>query len=109
MLNTLDFSLLTGDSEIYVVVASRGKYDEEAVERALHEQNAYVGLVAGKKRGLEILLSLERKGESPKKLDTVHVPAGLNIGAETPEEIALSIAAEIVSLRRSEKLLARNS
>jgi xanthine dehydrogenase accessory factor len=82
-----------------VVVASRGKYDEEAVERALHEQNAYVGLVASKKRGLEILLSLERKGESPKKLDTVHVPAGLNIGAETPVEIAWSIAAEIVSLR----------
>ncbi|HTF67270.1 MAG TPA: XdhC family protein, partial [Edaphobacter sp.] len=49
-----------------------------------------------------------RRGESPKKLDTVHVPAGLNIGAETPEEIALSIAAEIVSLR-TEKLLAKNS
>jgi xanthine/CO dehydrogenase XdhC/CoxF family maturation factor len=97
-----------GNLERHVVVASRGKFDEEAVEQALHEQSAYVRLVASKKRGLEILRSLESKGESPKKLDTVHVLAGNNIWAETPEEIALSIAAEMVS-RGTEKLLARNS
>ena len=43
LLNTLDFSLLLGTPERYVVVASRGKFDEEAVEQALHAQSAYVG------------------------------------------------------------------
>ncbi len=85
-----------------MVVASRGKFDEEAVEQALHTRSAYVGLVANKKRGQEILGSLERRGEPADKLATVRVPAGIDIGAETPEEIALSILAEIVS-RRTEK------
>ena len=101
LLKTLDFSLLPENPRRYVVVASRGKFDEEAVEQALHSHSVYVGLVASKKRGQEILCSLERKGESPEKLATVRVPAGLHIGADAPEEIALSIAAEIIS-RRSE-------
>ena len=74
-----DFSLLPEAAERYVVVASRGKFDEEAVEQALHVQSAYVGLVASNKRGQEIRRSLERKGEPAEKLATVHVPAGLNI------------------------------
>jgi molybdenum cofactor cytidylyltransferase len=96
---SLDFSLLPPNRKRYVVVASRGKFDEEAIEQALHAQSAYVGLVTSKKRGQEILRSLERRGESPAKLAAVHAPAGLNIGADSPEEIALSIAAEIVSQR----------
>ena len=68
----------------------------------MHGQSAYVGLVASKKRGQEILRNLERKDGLAEKLATLRVPAGVNIGAETPEEIALSITAEIVS-RRAEK------
>ena len=102
LLNSLDFSLLPPNRKRYVVVASRGKFDEEAIEQALHAQSAYVGLVTSKKRGQEILRSLEHRGESPEKLAAVLAPAGLNIGADSPEEIALSIAAEIVS-RRAEK------
>lgn len=64
---------------------------------ALIEAATHVGLVANRKRGQEILRGLERKGESPERLDTVHVSAGLNIGAESPEKRALSIMAEIVS------------
>jgi xanthine dehydrogenase accessory factor len=99
VLNTLDFSLLPETARRYVVVASRGKFDEEAVEQALHAHSAYVGLVASNKRGQEIRRSLERKGESAEKLATVRAPAGLDIGAKTPEEIALSILVEIVSQR----------
>jgi len=99
LLNTLDFSLLPRTSEKYVVVASRGKFDEEAIEQALKTRSVYVGLVANKKRGQEILRSLERRGEPAENLATVRVPAGLDIGAETPEEIALSVMAEIVSRR----------
>lgn len=103
LLNTLDFSLLPGSLERYVVVASRGKFDEEAIEQALQTRSAYVGLVANKKRGQEILRSLERRGEPAENLATVRVPAGLDIGAETPEEIALSVMAEIVSRRRKKQ------
>jgi molybdenum cofactor cytidylyltransferase len=103
LLNALDFSLLPRASERYVVVASHGKFDEEAVEQALHVQSAYVGLVATSKRGQEIRRSLERKGEPAEKLATVHVPAGLDIGAETSEEIALSIMAQIVSRRKKKR------
>ena len=101
MLNTLDFSHLPPASARYVVVASRGQFDEEAVEQALHANSAYVALVANRKRAKEIYRSLELRGEPPEKLAKVRAPAGLDIGAETPEEIALSIMAEIVSESRN--------
>jgi xanthine dehydrogenase accessory factor len=84
-----------------VVVASRGKFDEEGVEQALHANSAYVALVANKKRAKEIHRSLELRGEPPEKLAKMRAPVGLDIGAETPEEIALSIMAEIVSESRN--------
>ena len=96
-LNSLDFSLLPAAAGRYVVVASRGRFDEEAVEQALQANSAYVALVANKKRAQEIRRSLESKGEPLEKLLKLHAPAGLNIGAESPEEIALSILGEIVS------------
>lgn len=68
-----------------MVAASRGKFDEEAVEQALHTRSTYVGLVANKKRGQEILGSLQREGEPAEKLVAVRVPAGVDIGAETPK------------------------
>jgi xanthine dehydrogenase accessory factor len=101
LLNSLDFSHLPPAFARYVVVASRGKFDEEAVEQALHANSAYVALVANKKRAQEIHRSLELRGESPAKLARVRAPAGIDIGAETPEEIALSIMAEIVSESRN--------
>jgi len=101
-LNSLDFSLLPAAAARYVVVASRGRFDEEGVEQALQANSAYVALVANKKRAQEIRRSLESKGESLEKLAKLRAPAGLNIGAESPEEIALSILGEIVSeIRRS--------
>jgi len=100
-LNSLDFSKLPAESTRYVVVASRGQFDEEAVEQALHSNSSYIALVANKKRAQEIRRSLELKGAPAEKLAKVHAPAGLSIGAETPEEIALSIMAEIVSEIRS--------
>jgi molybdenum cofactor cytidylyltransferase len=100
VLRALDFSRLPANPDRYVVVASRGKFDEEAVEQALEAQAAYVALVSRKARAQEILRSLALKGISDEKLASVHAPAGLDIGAEGPEEIALSILAEIVAERR---------
>jgi len=100
VLRRLDFSLLPQSGERYVAVASKGRFDEEAIEQALRSESAYVALVANKKRGQEVLHSLEMKGCTTEMLSRVQVPAGIDIGAETPQEVALSIMAEIVRERR---------
>jgi xanthine/CO dehydrogenase XdhC/CoxF family maturation factor len=100
ILQVLDFSALAINPDRHVVVASRGTCDEEAIDQALQLDCAYVALVAKKKRGQEVLSSLRIKGTAAEKLAGVRVPAGLEIGADTPEEIALSIMAEIVYHRR---------
>jgi len=102
LLNSLDLSRLPSCPSRYVVVASRGRFDEEAVEQALRTNSTYVALVANKKRAQEIHRSLQARGEPPENLMKVRAPAGLDIGAVTPEEIALSIMAEIVSHSRKE-------
>jgi molybdenum cofactor cytidylyltransferase len=99
VLRRLDFSLLDPNPERYFVVASRGQFDEDALEQALRADAAYVGLVAGSKRRQELAAALERKGIAKESLGPVRASAGLEIGAETSEEIALSIMAEIVAKR----------
>ena len=102
ILHELDFSLLPLADERYVVVASRGQFDEEAVEQGLLTHASYIALLANRKRAEEILLGLRTKSYSAEKLAAVRAPAGLNIGAESPEEIALSIVVEIVAERHSQ-------
>jgi len=100
VLHALDFVVLGANPDRHVVVASRGTCDEEAIEQALRVNSVYVALVANRKRGQEVIRGLRLKGIAAEKLAGVRVPAGLQIGAATPEEIALSIIAEIVSERR---------
>lgn len=79
-----------------VVVASHGRGEERAMTMALDAGVPYVGLVASHRRGEAVVESL---GLCSTQTDRIHTPAGLDIGAQTPEEIALSILAEIVSTR----------
>ena len=95
-----DIRGITG-SRSYVVVATAGHYDEEALEAALSGEASYVGLVASPRRGKAVIDYLRGKGVCPGSLDGVKYPAGLDIGAETPEEIALSILTEIVQVMRA--------
>jgi xanthine dehydrogenase accessory factor len=100
VLHVLDLSLLPPAGERYVVVATRGQFDEEAIEQALQTEASYIALLANRKRAEEIVQSLRAKSYSPERLARIRAPAGLDINAETPEEIALSIMAEIVAERR---------
>jgi xanthine dehydrogenase accessory factor len=84
----------SGD-EAAVVIASHGRDEEQAIKAALDAGVPYIGLVASRKRGQAVLADLDVSDER------VHTPAGLDIGARTPEEIALSILAEIVATRRA--------
>ena len=87
----------------YVVVATAGHYDEEALEEVLGGQAGYVGLVASPRRGRTVIDYLRGKGISSEALQRVKYPAGVDIGAETPEEIALSILTEIVQRMRADR------
>ena len=85
--------------DIALVVASHGRDEERALAAALEAGVPYVGLVASRKRGEAVREALFDMGVSPGRVREVRTPAGLAIGAETPEEIALAILAEIVAER----------
>ena len=79
-----------------VVIASHGRDEEQVLVDALQASIPYVGLVASRKRGEAVLGTIDVCGSMKAR---VHTPAGLDIGARTPEEVALSILAEIISTR----------
>jgi xanthine dehydrogenase accessory factor len=85
----------------WVVVASHGRFDEDALVHALRGEARYVSLVASPKRAAVVREALQARGVAPDVLARLKAPAGLDLGAVTPEEIAVSIIAEIVQLRRS--------
>ena len=84
----------------FVVVATHGRFDERGLERFLKTETPYVALVASRKRAAVIVDHLATKGIPAERLRKIKNPAGLDIGAVTPEEIAVSIIAEIVNIRR---------
>jgi xanthine dehydrogenase accessory factor len=86
-----------------VVVATHADADEDVLDRVLRTDAGYVSLVASRRRAGVILESLERRGLPPERRSRLKAPAGLDIGAVTPEEIAVSILAEIIQHRRSDK------
>jgi xanthine dehydrogenase accessory factor len=89
--------------ETSVVVATHGGADEDALERVLDQGAGYVSLVASRKRAAAIVETLKARGVASSRIDRLKAPAGLDIGAVTPEEIAVSVLAEIVQMRRADK------
>ena len=85
----------------HVVVATMGHYDEEALEAVAGSPAGYIGLVASPRRGRAVMDYLRGKGIPAESLERIKYPAGLDVGAETPEEIALSILTEVVQKRRA--------
>jgi xanthine dehydrogenase accessory factor len=94
------------DRHCYVVIVTRGHaFDEESLKAVLRQKAAYVGMIGSRRRVRatldRILESARDSGIDPGVLDQVHAPIGLDIRAETPDEIAISIMAEIIRERRS--------
>ena len=83
-----------------IVVATHGQYDEDALEQALRSPAKYVGMVASRRRADDCRNYLRTSGINEQQLAFLKAPAGLDIGAVTPEEIASSILAELVQIRR---------
>src|SRR5229473_8414009 len=84
-----------------VVVATQGHGDEEAVAEAVAARPAYLGMVGSRRRGAAVLGYLADRGVPRDQLDRVRVPAGLDLGSTTHQEIAVAILAELVQLRAS--------
>lgn len=85
----------------YVIVATQGQRDEKALETALGSGAHYVAFVASRRKVAGVFDALRQRGVPEEALERVRVPAGLDIGAKLPEEIAISILAEIVQIMRS--------
>ena len=93
----------TGDlARLYAVVATLGQHDAEAIRTAIALSPAYLGVVASRKRFEQIRDALAAQDVDATNIDAIHTPAGIDIGAVTPEEIALSILAEIVQQSRAQ-------
>jgi xanthine dehydrogenase accessory factor len=86
--------------DTYTLVATMDERDLEAIEAALKLKPVYLGVIASHKRFAELSDALAARGVSRTAIDAIAAPAGLDIGARTPEEIALSIMAQIVERRR---------
>jgi len=95
-----EYAKVNCDAHTYVVITTQHKSDYEALSRVLGDAPAYVSLVASRKRSALLLERLHEDGVALGVLRRVAAPAGLDIGAVTPQEIALSILAEVVRLRR---------
>jgi xanthine dehydrogenase accessory factor len=87
--------------EAYVVIITRGhEHDAECLAGVLERPTRYVGMIGSRRRVRFVLETLAREGCPAARLERVFSPIGLPIGSESPEEIALSIAAELVCVRR---------
>jgi len=96
------FPKLKIDKSSYIVIVTRGhKTDEAVLELALGTPAKYIGMIGSKTKIKTLSGHLLAKGVPKELLDTVHTPIGLEIHAETPEEVAVSILAELVKIRRS--------
>ena len=95
-------SKIRGDSDSWFIIVTRGhRYDTECLEAILRKPYAYVGMMGSRRRVAIVKDQLEAKGVCREALDWVHTPIGLKIGAETPEEIAVSVMAEIIQVKNA--------
>jgi xanthine dehydrogenase accessory factor len=96
------FPKLSVDENSYIVIYTTGHViDEKCLHFAVGTKAKYIGMIGSKKKAKEVKERLLQKGVPQSELDKVHSPIGIEIGAETPDEIAISILAEIVKFRRS--------
>ncbi|HTK09449.1 MAG TPA: XdhC/CoxI family protein [Ktedonobacteraceae bacterium] len=92
---------LEPDEESWIVIVTRGhNLDKDALRAALATRAKYIGMIGSPSKVKNIFKEMLKDGVTRERLEQIHAPIGLDLGAETPDEIALSIAAEMVMLRR---------
>jgi xanthine dehydrogenase accessory factor len=92
---------LSLDTSAYIVIVTRGHlHDKTVLSQALDTGAGYIGMIGSQRKRDTIYSQLQKEGVADADLARVHCPIGLDIGAQTPEEIAVSIVAEMISVRR---------
>ena len=99
----LDLGQIKITPQTFVVVSTQGQHDEEALENALRSNASHVAFVASKAKAAKIRQYLKDRGIAAPRLRQLRAPAGLNIHAASPEEIAVSILAEVIQVNRATK------
>jgi len=94
------FAGLDIDADSYMVIVTRGHlHDKTVLERALRTKAGYIGMIGSRRKRDMLYQTLLSEGFTQEDIDRVHCPIGLNIGGDTPEEIAVSIVAELIKVR----------
>lgn len=93
-----------GSADTYFVIVTRGhRYDQICLEKIAKKEHAYIGMIGSRRRTALVKQNLIERGISKQVLDAVYTPIGLDIGARTPEEIAVAIMAEIIEVKNKKK------
>jgi xanthine dehydrogenase accessory factor len=96
------FSKIKPTASSYVVIVTRGhKEDMRVLAWAVRTGARYIGMIGSKRKVLSVYKALEQDGYRPEEMERVYAPMGLDIGALSPEEIAISIVAELIAVRRN--------
>jgi xanthine dehydrogenase accessory factor len=95
------FKVIAPSESSYIVIATRGHRDDMRVLRwAVQTPARYIGMIGSRRKAITVFRELTREGLNPELFERVHSPVGLDIGAITPEEIAVSIVGELIAIRR---------
>lgn len=95
---------IPGDKDTFFVIVTRGhRHDQACLERIARKPHAYVGMIGSKRRVGLVKQAIIDGGADPDVVNSVYTPIGLNIGAETPEEIAVAVLAEIIDVKSRKK------
>jgi xanthine dehydrogenase accessory factor len=90
------------NASTYLVIVTRGhKDDMRVLAWAVRTEARYVGMIGSKRKVISIYKALEKEGYQPEEFERVYAPMGIDIGALSPEEIAISITAELIAVRRN--------
>jgi xanthine dehydrogenase accessory factor len=104
------FEKLAPNASSFLVIVTRGhKDDMRVLAWAVKTEARYVGMIGSKRKVISVYRALEKEGYTLEQFERVHAPVGLDIGALTPEEIAVSIVAELIAVRRNAGTLPHKS
>lgn len=104
------FEKIRPNASSFLVIVTRGhKEDMRVLAWAVRTQARYIGMIGSKRKVISVYKALQKEGYAPELFERVHAPVGLEIGALTPEEIAVSIVAELIAVRRNATNLAHKS
>ena len=93
-----------GSTDTYFVIVTRGhRYDQVCLEKIAEKEHAYIGMIGSRRRTALVKQLLADNGTDQDVLDAVYTPIGLDVGAETPEEIGVAIMAEIIEVKNKKK------